>query len=315
MERVTLYNIRRGVANNLVPLIPLAYLMKAMGHVDPSTLTKYYQSSTLNIDFQGLWLRKEQDSTIDFGSISRMERGSRPPTRLPANIKARIDEGVAHLEAGSREFYSAKEYLKKKAWSMYIKHWHSNFTVSEVVSSSSSLVPDSCDLRGDLRDERVVSRLKLEVFTLDHGTIKQAFFTENFNMRDNNFQLLRIMVAIIQEPRVEQHVHFYPDSRPIRTFTATGVEYSCEWCGKDITQSVHLTFPMITMLTTNSMTPSYRPNHLYTCYREAVKRQAGQTPQYCHRCNIWFPRPFEYREHCRRHFIELDMFCGLVKEK
>lgn len=134
-------------------------------------------------------------------------------------------------------------------------------------------------------------------------------------MRDDNFQLLRLMVAIIQEPRVEQHVHFYPDSRPVRMFTATGVEYGCEWCGQDLTQSVHLQFLIIAMLTSNSMTPSYRPNHLHTCHREAVKRHAGQTPQYCHRCNIWFPEPSEYREHCRRHFMELDMFCGLVKEK
>ncbi|KAE9965268.1 hypothetical protein EG328_009838 [Venturia inaequalis] len=234
-HRISLYNIRRGVANNLAKQVPSTILRQAMGHVKDSTYLEYYQSQTMEIDFEGLWLRGRQGENVDFASVRRVERGTRPPTTLPNAVVQAIETKTEHL--ASKERYAAREASKKRAWSIFLKQWHMRHDSSyQLWERSSTLIPDSCELRGDLRDPTVISDLKRAIFTLDHQFVKNTFFADTFNMRDNNFQMLKLIVGILQEPKQDTPIYFYPDSQPARRFLHSGIEYVCQFCHEDLTE-------------------------------------------------------------------------------
>lgn len=73
-EPVLLYDIRRGVAANLVKNVPSDTLRQVMGHADDgATFRKYYQNPLAKVDFHGLFFHGQEDKNIDFSAISRKE--------------------------------------------------------------------------------------------------------------------------------------------------------------------------------------------------------------------------------------------------
>lgn len=155
---------------------------------------------------------------------------------------------------------SAKGQLKKEAWRRYIKFWHmpkAKTTLENDWDTSPSLTPGACNLRGDLSDSTVISERFREKFFLDNDLMKKAFFAQDFNIRDDNFKILRHLIGILQEPTRNKEVCYYPDAPPIRQFGPDCTTYSCPVCSKDLT----------------TMEATSRPNHLLICQRRNLERK------------------------------------------
>jgi hypothetical protein len=73
-----------------------------MGHVHDQTWDKHYQDPTLKINFEGIFFRGRQGDDVDFDSVNRVERGARPPTKLPVDIIHNIKAKTVHLPSDQR---------------------------------------------------------------------------------------------------------------------------------------------------------------------------------------------------------------------
>jgi hypothetical protein len=92
-----------------------------MGQRSKTKFLRYYQIRLVDIDFQGIVLRGEQDSGIDYARLLQSERGSRPPTELPASIKEDIEKCLAGVPATTSEYSNTKKSLTREAWSKFLK--------------------------------------------------------------------------------------------------------------------------------------------------------------------------------------------------
>lgn len=55
-------------------------------------------------------------------------------------------------------------------------------------------------------------------------------------MHDNILQMLKLIVGILQDPKQDTPIYFYPDSQPVRRFLHPGIEYSCQFRYEDLTE-------------------------------------------------------------------------------
>ncbi|KIW00349.1 hypothetical protein, variant [Verruconis gallopava] len=304
MERMQLYNIRRGVANIVKNHVPGSRLRQVMGHRSDNEFLRFYQTRLVDIDFQGIVLRGEQDSGIDYTRLLRSERGLRPPTELPASVKEGIESCLAGVANGTTEYYSLKKSLTQDAWRQFLKAWNDRIghssTGTHPTRTTSTLIPNSCELEGDLMMQETRAKILLRHFCLEFAKISEAFQADAFNIRqDDHLNVMKFLISYVR-CKAQQHTFWYPTAFPICTLDDEGnPKYACPICSKDITAFNN---------------PRRRPKHIHRCQQLQKQISDDYEPRHCYRCHLWFSDRTSYRDHCRSHYMHLDMFCGLWRE-
>lgn len=214
-----------------------------MGHLSDNEYLRYYQPKLMDIDFQGLVLRGQQDQGVDYSKLLRSERGRRPPTELPAVYQTAVREKLelSDLQPGTQVYYQTKRSLNQQAWKDFLCTWHNDR--DSIAQSSrrgpSALIPDSSELLGDLLMAETQAKLKLERFCIDYPLIREAFDAEKFDMRSpNGLLVLKTLINVAKATKAET-CYWYPDSLPVREFLpSNNVKYTCSVCKLDMTKYV-----------------------------------------------------------------------------
>ncbi|CAI6338093.1 unnamed protein product [Periconia digitata] len=290
------YDIRRGTANNIDENAKDTERNQILGQSSKAIYQKYYQHEISMVDIKGLVLRGKQDPGFTTAALRRNLRLQRIPTRLPSRKHREFMQRWRELAAenpNQTDILGKRE--RTKAWKELLSDWNERRTrdTGSVCTGRTTKISSSIELLGDLDDPEtkagVLGRLDPNRRYIRDEISSGALYS----LRSSpSFQCMINLCSDDYRPAGL----FYTGEDPITKDTGCT---ECRFCHKDMDQLHSL----------------QKCLHAHDCAAMARRLSSERPwkPRLCHRCNIWFNTLPQYREHCKAHLEDLDMYCGILR--
>jgi hypothetical protein len=290
-----------------------------MGHVNGgNTFKRHYQSDISGVDIKGIVLRGKADQGYSTEALRRNRRLNRTPSRLPSRLHqdflAKWKETTWADPDTSRTTHGNR--ARKAAWKEFRASWGEHFkTACPEQPCSSSNIRDSVELLGDLDRLETKSRIMMR-YDEHRRIIKDEIANPAYSLRTS--PALDSMSTLAGRNYSHPAV-FYPGTEPIES-GRSGVE--CRLCHSCLDKYVRpacfhqfILHPLHILTHYHRKPVKQQQIHVEGCaarYR-TLSAEKRWKPRRCHRCNTWFNRLDAYRNHCKKHYEELDDYCGILR--
>jgi hypothetical protein len=204
-------------------------LTQVMGHSDTGQIfSTYYRSNFPNVDISGILLNGKQ-ANIDWGQYVRPERVEYG--NLPLIELRKIEEKVCAIEGLALHEKSRLRIKLRNEARTHLKPVPEHQSQSQVPPPSTcTVLPDSAERAGDLRDEKTFMHILTTRFLPDVSIIMEKFDAPDFNIRGNGVEPLNALIRLLrrQKKGVGETSYYYLDESPV---FGPNEELICGDCG------------------------------------------------------------------------------------